>query len=208
MTIVGSCGGALLAARATELAEARRRELRHSAGYGSDSARDTMSAEAAQRRRRLELLDRLLAALEARSSVGDLGGIIRTYLERVWGQRDLEALDELLDPAYRRHVSPQVEPLDVEGQRHRLAAMQAAFPDVAITLEQVVVEGDVAAFRSTMSGTHEGPFRDLAPTGRRFTVHLVDIVRVRDGRILEHWGGPDMLDLLTQLGATVVPITE
>ncbi|NJD28114.1 MAG: hypothetical protein FIA92_07435 [Chloroflexi bacterium] len=57
--------GALLAARASELAEARRRELRHSAGYGSDSARDTMTAEATQRRRRLELLDRLLAALDS-----------------------------------------------------------------------------------------------------------------------------------------------
>jgi hypothetical protein len=56
--------GALLAARGAELAEARRREFRHSAGYGSDSARDTMTAEAAQRRRRLELLDRLLAALD------------------------------------------------------------------------------------------------------------------------------------------------
>jgi hypothetical protein len=55
--------GALLAARGTELAEARRRELRHTAGYGSDSARDTMTAEAAQRRRRVELLDRLLTAL-------------------------------------------------------------------------------------------------------------------------------------------------
>jgi hypothetical protein len=57
--------GALLAARGTELAEARRRELRHSAGYGSDSARETMTAEAAQRRRRVELLDRLIAALDA-----------------------------------------------------------------------------------------------------------------------------------------------
>jgi predicted ester cyclase len=52
-----------------------------------------------------------------------------------------------------------------------------------------------------MTGTHEGPFRGLEPTGRRFKVTLVDIVRVRDGRFLEHWGGPDMLDLLTQLGA-------
>ncbi len=56
--------GALLAARGSELAEVRRRELRWTAGYGSDSARETMTAEAAQRRRRLELLDRLIAALD------------------------------------------------------------------------------------------------------------------------------------------------
>lgn len=55
--------GALLAARATELAEANRRGFRHSAGYGSDSARETMTAEVAHRLRRIELLDRLIAAL-------------------------------------------------------------------------------------------------------------------------------------------------
>jgi hypothetical protein len=57
--------GALLAARATELAELQRRGFRHSAGYGSDSARETMTAEVAHRRRRIELLDRLLEALPA-----------------------------------------------------------------------------------------------------------------------------------------------
>ena len=55
--------GALLAARATELAEANRRGFRHSAGYGSDSARETMTAEVAHHRRRIELLDRLIEAL-------------------------------------------------------------------------------------------------------------------------------------------------
>jgi hypothetical protein len=55
--------GALLAARATELAEMHRRGFRHSAGYGSDSARETMTAEVAQRRRQIELLDRLIEAL-------------------------------------------------------------------------------------------------------------------------------------------------
>jgi hypothetical protein len=55
--------GALVAARATELAEMHRRGFRHSAGYGSDSARETMTAEVAQRRRRIELLDRLIEAL-------------------------------------------------------------------------------------------------------------------------------------------------
>jgi hypothetical protein len=60
---LGQLRGALLAARATELADLNRRGFRHSAGYGSDSARDVMTAEVEQHRRRIELLDRLLAAL-------------------------------------------------------------------------------------------------------------------------------------------------
>ena len=62
---VGVLRGALLAARATELGELHRRGFRHSAGYGSDSARAVMTAEVAQHRRRIELLDRLLEALKA-----------------------------------------------------------------------------------------------------------------------------------------------
>jgi len=64
--------GALLAAKATELAEVHRRSARHTFGYGSDSARETMSDEVAQRRRRVELLDRLIAALRSSES-GDTG---------------------------------------------------------------------------------------------------------------------------------------
>ena len=123
----------------------------------------------------------------------------------MWGQRDLDALDDLLAPDYRRHVSPILEPLTIAGQRARLGAMQAAFPDASIELGQVVAEGDIVAFQSVMRGTHQGPFRGLPPSGRSFTVHLVDIVRVRDAKLAEHWGGPDLLDLLTQLGASVVP---
>jgi predicted ester cyclase len=131
--------------------------------------------------------------------------LIEDYVDRVWAQRDLDALVDLLDPAYRRHVSPIIEPLDATGQRQRLGAMQAAFPDVSLELREILVQGDLVAFRSIMRGTHQGAFRGLPPTGKPFEVHLVDIVRIGGGRLVEHWGGPDMLDLLTQLGATVEP---
>jgi predicted ester cyclase len=131
--------------------------------------------------------------------------LVATYLERAWGARDLAALDELVDPGYRRHVSALLEPLTIEGQRSRLRAMQAAFPDASIELGEVVAADDLVAFQSIMRGTHLGQFRGLPPTGRPFVVHLVDLVRVREGRLLEHWGGPDMLDLVTQLGATLQP---
>ena len=131
--------------------------------------------------------------------------LVIAYLERVWARRDLAALDDLLDPSYRRHVSPLLEPLSIDGQRARLGAMQSAFPDVSIELGELVADGDLVAFQSVMRGTHRGQFRGLPPTGRSFAVHLVDLVRVRDGRLVEHWGGPDLLDLVTQLGASVEP---
>jgi hypothetical protein len=82
-----------------------------------------------------------------------------------------------------------------------LAGLRAAFPDITITLEEIFAEGDRVAFRSTIRGTHLNTFQGIAPTGRSVTVSLLDIVRVEDYKIVEHWGGPDFLDWLQQLGA-------
>jgi predicted ester cyclase len=128
--------------------------------------------------------------------------LVTEYLHKIWNERDLDALNDLLTPDYRRHTSPMAEPLTVDGQRLRIESMQVAFPDLALELHQTVVEGDLVAFHSTMRGTHLGDFRGLAPTGRAFEVDLIDLMRIRAGRIAEHWGGPDWLDLLIQLGAT------
>ena len=66
-----------------------------------------------------------------------------------------------------------------------------------------MVDGDKIAFRSTFRGTHQGIFREMPPTGRRVTVRLLDLIRVENGSFAEQWGGPDLLDLLRQLGAKV-----
>lgn len=67
----------------------------------------------------------------------------------------------------------------------------------------MVAEGNQVAFRSTIRGTHRGSFLGIALTGKSITVSLIDIVHVEEGKLVEHWGGPDLLDLLQQLGAAV-----
>lgn len=78
-------------------------------------------------------------------------------------------------------------------------SFRAAFPDIALTVDDVLIDGDRIAFRSTLRGTHLGPFRGFEPTGRPVTVSLVDIVRVENDQFVEQWGGPDLLDLLRQI---------
>lgn len=131
--------------------------------------------------------------------------LVRRYVERIWGKGDLEALPDFLAASYRRYLSPRDEPLDVDGQRRRLAGIRAAFPDAGLQIQAIVAEGDLVTFRSLMSGTHLGTFLGLPATGRRFEVSIIDVLRVSDGLVVEHWGGPDLLDLVRQLGATVVP---
>src|SRR5688572_21750196 len=126
--------------------------------------------------------------------------LLRRYIEDVWHSGNLAAL---VAADYRRHVSPTAPPLTLDGQKQRLAGFRSAFPDIALTLEDVLAEGNRVVFRSTIRGTHEGAFQGIAPTGTRVTVGLLDMVHIQNDRIVEQWGGPDLLDLLRQLGATV-----
>jgi predicted ester cyclase len=125
------------------------------------------------------------------------------YIEAVWTRRSPAAAASFLAPNYRRHVGPHAEPLDLEGQQSLLLGFQTAFPDAQLVIEQIVVDGDTMAFRSRMRGTHLGSFRGIPPTSRTVDVQLVDKIRVENGRFAEQWGGPDVLDLLQQLGATI-----
>lgn len=136
-------------------------------------------------------------------SPDDARELLHHYIAEVWDDGDPEAVERFASESYRRHRSPGSEPLDREQQIERLKGFRVAFPDITIEVEDIVTEGDLLAFRSTMRGTHRGEFLGIAPTGRQVTVGLVDMVRVEDGRFAEQWGGPDLFDLVGQLGAAV-----
>jgi steroid delta-isomerase-like uncharacterized protein len=82
-----------------------------------------------------------------------------------------------------------------------LAEISGAFPDLRMTEADSVKEGEKVAFRWLLSGTHEGEFMGIAGTGRRVEAMGMDIVRVADGEIVEHWGEFDAMGLLRQIGA-------
>lgn len=126
---------------------------------------------------------------------------MHSYIRQVWEEGNPSAATQFVAVDYRRHMSPILPPLDPDAQVKRLAGFQAAFPDIEITVEEVITDGDRLAFRSTMTGTHQGEFLGIAPTGRSVTVGLVDVIHFKDGRFVEHWGGPDLFDLVRQLGA-------
>ena len=150
-----------------------------------------------------------LAGLAARSIRRERGAglpadenrtLLDRYIAEVWGAGDPEAVVRFAAETFKRHTSPGSAPLDRAAQIERLKGIRAAFPDITIEVEDVVTEGDMLVFRSTMRGTHEGEFLGLPPTGRQVVVGLLDLVRIEDGRFAEQWGGPDMLDLVRQIG--------
>lgn len=129
--------------------------------------------------------------------------LLTRYMSEVWGERNPRAVERFASESFMRHTSPVGEPLDRTAQISRLESFRKAFPDITIEVDDVVSEGDLLAFRSVMRGTHRGEFLGIPPTGQRVSVRLVDMVRVESGRFVEQWGGPDMLDLVRQLGGRV-----
>ena len=136
-------------------------------------------------------------------SIEENKSLVRRYVDRVVNGGDLNALDELVSPNYKRYLSLTAAPLTSDVQKQRLAGFRAAFPDLNLTVEDMIGESDRVAFHGTVRGTHRETFQGIAPTGIEIMVAAWDFVRFENGKIIEHWGGPDLFNLLQQLGAVI-----
>ncbi len=129
--------------------------------------------------------------------------VIRRFVEEVQNKRDWAVYDELNDPEFVNLSAPPGVPPDREGGKMFLQGFFSAFPDAEFTIDDMIAEGDRVATKKTFTATHTGDLGDIAATGNRVTLQFVDIMRVRNGRIVEHWLSMDQLSLLQQLG--VIP---
>ena len=111
---------------------------------------------------------------------------------------NLALVDELFHPDFVSHTSG--EDVDREGFKRMLASLRAALPDVEVTTEPVLAEGDLVAWRSVTAGTHSAEWLGIPATGRHVEWASIHIARLRAGKLAEHWGSPDLLGLLAQLG--------
>jgi steroid delta-isomerase-like uncharacterized protein len=117
---------------------------------------------------------------------------------------DIEGFGALLSDDFVEHEeTPGLAPTK-DGVLEFFRMYRAAFPDLRMDPEDVLASGDKVVARVRATGTHEGEFMGMPPTGKRVDVQLIDIMRfAEDGLVREHWGVVDMLAMLQQLG--VVP---
>jgi predicted ester cyclase len=130
--------------------------------------------------------------------------LVRHYYQVMSGG-DLKVLDDLLSPNYNRYLSATTPPINADAQKQRLAGLRAAFPDLQIRLDSIVAEGDYVAVYGTVKGTQQGTFQGIPPTGKQVTVWACELIRIENGKMIEHWGGTDNLVLVQQLGMTLSP---
>ncbi len=123
--------------------------------------------------------------------------IVRRYLDEVYNKNNPGVLDELLAPDYRRYLASGAA-LNRDEQRQRLAGMRAAFPDIRVEIVRLIAEGSFVTMQVLVRGTQRGAFAGVEATGRTIAVPAIDIVRIENEKLVEHWGGMDQSVVIQQ----------
>ena len=112
-----------------------------------------------------------------------------------------KTIDEVVQPDALIRTPLPIEAAGPELLKEVFGRLHRAFPDLHITVEDLIAEGDKVVARDTVTGTHQGEYMGLSPTGKSITYNEIVICRFVDGRIAETWGVIDVLSQLRQLGA-------
>ena len=119
-------------------------------------------------------------------SSGENKAVVRRFIEEVFVQHDSSNIEELVSNESLQQMAP---------------GTVQAFPDMEMTVEQLISEGDLVAVRVSATGTHKGEFRGIAPTGRRWEATASAWYQVRDGKISDFWVNWDWLAIMEAIGA-------
>jgi predicted ester cyclase len=134
----------------------------------------------------------------------DIKATARKLMEDVWNNRNLEAIDEVIDVWYKYH-DPNTPDLGQGPQSYktRVALYTTAFPDLRFSIAEIFADGDSVVIRWEGSGTFRGPLQGIAPTGKAGSGPGMNILHFRNGKVVEEFCVWDALGLFRQLG--VIP---
>ena len=126
--------------------------------------------------------------------------IVRRNTEEVQGRGNFDVFEELFADNFVDHTPQPGTAPDKSGVRTLYAYMRAALPDFSPEIHWQLADEDRVTTYKTYHGTHEGPFLGIAPTHRRIHFETVDVMRVQNGKITDHWGVANLLSLMQQIG--------
>lgn len=124
----------------------------------------------------------------------------RRFVNEAQAGKRLDVAKELIADDFVNHSSPPGLPPDKDGVLMFHQALHGAFPDLDVDIHDMTGDADKVWTYKTFKGTHNGEFLGIPATGKPVSIDVFDIVRYRDGQIVEHWNVVDMLGLMQQLG--------
>ena len=133
--------------------------------------------------------------------------LVRRFFDEVWNNRNLDALDELYSQDFVLHALWQntsaggaIEASGIEPAKQVIGGWFVGFPDISVTVEDQVAEGDLVGSRHSSKGTHTAEFMGIPPSGKSAVVTGMTITRIADGKMVEAWTSWDALGMFEQLG--------
>lgn len=132
--------------------------------------------------------------------------LVRQLVEEGINQGNISMIDELLTPDFIEHEElPPGIPPGREAPKVLFTMLRSAFPDFKATIEHLIAEGDKVVLHMTWTGTHQGEFMGIPPTGKRISINVIDILGIAEGKSVEHWGVMDSMAMMQQLGVVPAP---
>ena len=135
--------------------------------------------------------------MESGMSVEDNKQIARRIIEEGLSEHNLDLIDEYFDPDFIENqfgLKPTIA-----GMKDDFRFLYQAFPDYHLVIEDIVADSDRVWLRMTCTGTNKGGFMG-PPNGKSFKITVMDVIRLKNGKVVEHWGVPDRFAVLMQLG--------
>ena len=127
--------------------------------------------------------------------------VVRRVFDELWNKGNLPVADELFAQNYSHHDSSTPEfGRGPESEKKRATLYRTAFPDVRLTIEDIIAEGETVTARWSCKGTHKGDLSGIAATGKQFTISGISVTRFASGKMVEAWVNWDALGLMQQLG--------
>lgn len=138
--------------------------------------------------------------------MSDLKALMSRIIDEAFNRGDFDVFDELISDDFVEHEElPPGVPQGKAAPREMIAMMRAAFPDLHVTVEDMLQDGSKVVTRSRFAGTHEGEFMGIPPTGKGFDIPVIDIVEFREDKAVAHWGVMDNAAMMEQLGVAGPP---
>jgi predicted ester cyclase len=136
--------------------------------------------------------------------------VVRRYIEEIVSTGNVDRISEFISPDYVEVYRGTRHPIGLEGARKHVLGVRQTYPDLHLTIDRQVAEGDWVVTQVTARGTHRGTWLGMKPTGKAVEITAVDVDRVVGGRIVEHGGAANSLEALLDIGAVRVvgPETE
>jgi len=135
-----------------------------------------------------------------KSQVEENKAVVWRFNKEFIEQGNMKSFKEVVSDHVINHAAPAGTPAGPESMRYFIIeVLRKGFPDIKVEILDQVADGDRVCSRKALSGTHTGEFMGIAPTNKKVTFNVIDIIRIEDGKYAEHWGMSNIAEVLKTL---------